>query len=131
MLTSADITDADRRRNVRELADISDATFTDVEIDFRIKNADAVALSYFQVIDADGLDGTEPFFRNLVTVSNLIASVLIRQGLGGIDNTSVAKEQAMMYRSIVSAHNKKEPSQSVEGIGKTGGINNYQRGTFG
>ena len=130
MLTSVDITDTERRRNVRELADISEATFTDTEIDFRIENADSVALTYFQVSEADGLDGSEPFFRNLITVSNLIASVLIRQGLGGIDNTTVAKEQGIMYRSIVSAHNKKEPSQSVEGIGKTGGINNYMRGTF-
>ena len=130
MLTSVDITDTERRRNVRELADISEATFTDTEIDFRIENADSVALTYFQVSEADGLDGSEPFFRNLITVSNLIASVLIRQGLGGIDNTTVAKEQGIMYRSIVSAYNKKEPSQSVEGIGKTGGINNYMRGTF-
>ena len=130
MITSAEITDTDRRHNVRELADISVATFTDDEINNRIENADSVALAYFQVESVDGLDGSEPFFRNLITVSNLIASVLIRQGLGGVDNTTVAKEQGIMYRSIVSAHNKKEPSQSVEGIGKTGGINNYMRGTF-
>ena len=129
MLVSAEITAEERRNNVRDLADISLATFTDTELDYRIKNADDVALSYFQV-SADDLTGNEPYFRNLITVANLIASTLIRQGLGGIDNTTVAKEQGIMYRSIVSAYNKKEPSQSVEGIGKTGGINNYMRGTF-
>ena len=127
MITSPEITADERRRNVRDLADISEATFTDIELDHRIENADSVALSYFEISEADG---TEPYFRNLITVANLIASTLIRQGLGGIDNTSVAKEQGIMYRSIVSAYNKKEPEQSGNSIGKTGGINNGT-GTFG
>ena len=97
MLTSPEITAEIRRKTIRDLADISAATFVDDDIDARVENADAIALTYFQVADPAALTGDEPFFRNMITVSNLITSALIRQGLGGIDNTRVAKHLSLIH----------------------------------
>lgn len=128
MITSTDITEATRRQNVRELANISSLTLTDTELDIKIENADAISQTYFGV---DSVSGSEDFARNLITVSNLITSVLIRQGLGGADNVQIAKDQTETYKRIVAAHNKIEPEQSGVNMAKTGGFSTAQLGTFG
>lgn len=128
IISSDVITEEIRRKTIRELADISSATFDNDELDARIENADQISKTYFNANSE--LTGEEDYFRNLITVSNLITSVLIRQGLGGGDNIAVAKDQTVMYRSIVNAQNKKEPEQGQEIMTKTAGINN-RAGTFG
>ena len=122
IITSTEITEEIRRTNVRELAGISTATFTNDELDEKIENADEVARTYF---DAQGvaLDGSEDYFRNLVTVANLFCSALIRQGIAGQENISVAKEQILLYKSIVNAQHQREPEQGELHVAKTQGIN--------
>lgn len=128
IISSDIITEDTRRKTVRELAAISSVTYDDDELDARIENADQISKTYFNV--STELTGDEPFFRNLITVSNLITSVLIRQSIGGSDNTAVAKDQAMLYKSIVNAQNQKEPEQGGQILERTAGINN-RAGTFG
>ena len=129
IISSTDITAATRRSNIRELAGISDVTFTDDDLDLKIENADEIARTYFGVQGVT-LDGDEEYFRNLITVANLICSNLIRHGIGGQENISVAKEQMALYKSIVAAQNRHEPEQGVRTAQKTRGINN-QTGDFG
>ena len=129
IIHSNDIPESLRRDTIRDLADITSSTMDDDTLDEKIKSWDEVARTYFGVQQID-LSGTEPYFRNLVTVSNLLTSVAIRQGLGGSMNISVAKEQITQYMSIVSAQNRKAPEQGEAAIKKTSGINNMA-GTFG
>lgn len=122
ILTSTAITEDDRRDTVREYAGISDSAYEDADLDRKIETADEIARTYFGAQGA-ALDGTEDFFANLVTVSNLLASIAIREGIGGSDNIAVVKEQSVRYRSIVSAQNRREPEQGIREAIKTRGIN--------
>ena len=129
IISSAEITEEIRRTNVRELAGISTATFTDDQLDAKIENADEVAKTYLSVQEKT-LDGTEDYFRNLVTIANLICSVFIRQGIAGQENAAIAKEQIAMYESIVAAQNQRKPEQGQLHATRTSGINS-KSGDFG
>ena len=110
-----------RRTHVRELADITDVTIGDASLDARIDAWDEAAKTYFQV-QGQTLDGTEDYFRNLITVSNLLTSSAIRQSIGGRDNIDVARDQKDLAKSLISAQNSKEPEQGEDIIHKTAGI---------
>ena len=129
MITGGDITDQVRRDAVREAAGISEATYDDADLDRKITTWDAVARSYFDVVGAT-LDGTEPYFQNLITVSNLHTSAAIRQGLGGPENIAAATAQLSLAKSIVAANNKIAPEQAETVVAKTAGISGYEAGTF-
>ena len=129
MLTSVTYTDAVRRAATRELAGISSAVMDDAELDRKIETADDAVKVYLQIPDATVPDGTEPYFPALVNMSNLYTSIAIREGLGGADNASIAKEQGIRMRSLLAAYNKKEPDQGTHIIQRSTGINNM-RGTF-
>ena len=129
IISSEQITEDQRRANIRELANISPLKFSDDELDLKIENWDAVTKSYFNV-EGQELTGVETFFRNFITVSNLLTSIAILNGIGGSDNLARLKEQTALYRSIINAQNQKEPEQSTNKIIQTFGINN-KSGTFG
>lgn len=129
IISSSDMAKNQRRRIIRDLANITIHTYDNDSLDSRIKNWDEIARTYFRVQGVT-LTGDEIYFHNLITVSNLLTSIAIRESLGGNENLAVAKEQTILYRSIVNAQNKKEPEQGLNSISKTNGINN-QSGTFG
>ena len=120
ILTSDTITVDIRRRSVRTLADITSVTMNDATLDEKIEPWDEVARTYFQV-QGQTLDGSEAYFKNLITVSDLLTSIAIRQSIGGRDNIDVAKDQTTLFKSIVNSQNKKEMEQGANLIKKTAG----------
>ena len=130
ILHSTEITQDSRRTIIRELANISAAKYSDDELDSRIENWDEVSRTYFQAQGLD-LDGTENYYHNLITVSNLLTSIAILNGIGGSDNLARLKEQTTLFKSIVAAQNRKEVEQNEFTTMKTNGINGSKRGTFG
>ena len=129
IIISDDIDEAKRRADIRELANISSLKFSDDQLDSRITNWDQVAKSYFSVQGLE-LIGNEPYLTNLITISNLLTSIAILNGIGGPENLARSKEQMTLYRSILSAQNQREPEQGTFKIVQTNGINNKE-GTFG
>ena len=130
MITSPDTTEDDRRDAVRELAGISTRVLGNADLDRKINTADDTARTYFSA-QGTVLTGAEPYFRNLINVANLYASIAIREGIGGQENVSVAKDQGIRARSIVSAQNKTEPAQAVLNVDRTPGFGSADnRGTF-
>ena len=130
VITTSTVTIEQRRKHVRDLADITSVTINDADLDDRIDNWDEVAKTYFQVQHLT-LDGTESYFRNLLTVAGLLASVAIRQSIGGRDNIDIAKDQKELAKSIVNAQNDKEAEQGTEILIKTSGVDTVNdRGDF-
>ena len=130
VITTTTVTIEQRRKHVRDLADITSVTINDADLDDRIDNWDEVAKTYFQVQHIT-LDGTESYFRNLLTVAGLLASVAIRQPIGGRDNIDIAKDQKELAKSIVNAQNVKEAEQGTEILIKTSGVDTANdRGDF-
>ena len=134
VLAGGDVSAADRRGAVRELAGVSPATFDDAAIDRKTENWDAAALAYF---DDPPTPEAQPFFRLIVNVSNLLTAAAIRQGIGGDGNTRTAEAQVALAKSLVSAHNRREPEQARQAVARTRGIGRFRgesdqsRGAFG
>ena len=130
MIIGGDITEKDRYAAVRELAGITSITMSDQILTRKINTSDAAARSYFGTATRT-YDGSEPEFQNVVTVSNLLCSALIRQGIGGSENISAASEQISLAKSLVEATNQIAPEQGADVANKTSGIGGYKRGSFG
>ena len=122
MITGGAITADVRRESIRELAGITAATLNDDDLDRKVPMWDSVARSYFGVVGVE-LDGTEPYFNNLITVSNLHASAAIRQGIGGADNIAAAADQLRLAKDVIAANNRIAPEQGDAVIAGTSGIN--------
>ena len=130
ILTSDAITADNRRARIRELADITSVTINDGTLDERIEYWDEVAKTYFQ-LQGQTPDPAADYFRNLITVANLLTSVSIRQSLGGTDNMLIAKDQTTLWRSIINAQNEREAEMGEFKIIRTAGGNTLSpRGTF-
>lgn len=124
IITSDAITADNRRARIRELADITSVTIDDGTLDARIEHWDEVAITQFQ-LQGQTPDTSAAYFRNLITVANLLTSVSIRQSLGGQDNMLVAKDQTELWKSIVLAQNLRGEEQGTDTILKTTGVDRY------
>ena len=127
VITSTEISASERYTRVRNLAGVSTQSYTDTMTKDVIENADAIARSYFT---ADDTLPTGSGLLRLITVSNLIASTLIRSGIdGGADNESAIRHQTTQYMDIVKAHNSRHTSQNKQVVMTATGINRAG-GTF-
>ena len=119
VLTGAAVSLADRRAGTRELAGLSEHFLSDAELDRKLENWDDVALAWF---DSPIDPSNSPFLRLICSVSNLHAAAAIRQGIGGDANLRAAEAHTALAKSIVSAHNRREPEQARQSMQRTRGI---------
>ena len=134
VLSGGDVSAADRRRVVQELSGISPSLFTDDELDQKIENWDAASLAYF---GGPADPAATSYFRLILNVANLLAAAAVRQGIGGDTNVRTADAHIALAKSLVGAHNRREPEQSAQTMTTAGGIGRYSsegdeiRGAFG
>ena len=130
ILSSTEITAADRRKRIRELSDITSITVDDDLLDARTESWDELAKTFFGVQHVT-LTGDESYFRNLITCANLLTAIAIRQSIGGQDNITVSKEQMVLVKTIIASQNKKEENQGTFTITRTAGVDKISpRGDF-
>ena len=129
IIVSADITLADRRSSVRELADVSAAVFPDADLDRRLENYDAVARTHFG-LEPDAVPvAAAAYFRPLVVVANYLAAIAIRQGIAGEDNVRVITDMIRVYKDVVASYHKRTPEQIAPAVYTSAGIGD-ERGAF-
>ena len=108
ILSTTDITESTRRNNIRELAGITPAAYSDIELDAKIENADAIALALFNTttIPADNA-------RNFLTIANINAAILLLLGLPENDaQPDRIRELRMTAERIQKAINQTAPAQN-------------------
>ena len=99
-----------RRDAIRQLADISDKSYSDTQLDAKILNGDDLAQTWLQEDTAS---------RTLITLSNIITAKLIRMGIGGTENTEAVRQLNDMAAKIVTTYNEKGDSQNKSIFGFT------------
>ena len=129
MITSAAITQAKRQAAVRELSKTTAASYADDALNDKIGRWDDVARSYF---GAQGvtLDGTESYFDNLVTGSNMLAAAAILVGIGSREAIDQAREYRAMFKDLVRAQHGHVPEQHGYTFLKTAGNTDSMQGDF-
>ena len=129
IIAGGDITLAMRRTGVRQLADVTEATFDDADIDRRLNIYDDVARTFFGVARDAVIDPDADYFTPLVAVANYLSAINIRQGIAGEDNVRVVTDMIRLYKDIVAAFHGNSADQHSAVVSTTSGIGN-ERGAF-
>lgn len=128
IITAGETTIGVRRTAVRQLADVTDHTFSDDDIDRRLAIYDDTARNFMGISADQAIDENAEYFHPLIGVANYLSAINIRQGIAGEDNVRVVTDMIRMYKDIVAAYHGRTPEQGVA-VYKTGGIGN-ERGAF-
>ena len=108
ILSTTDITESTRRNNIRELAGITPASYSDIELDAKIENADAIALALFNTTTIPAGNA-----RNFLTIANINAAILLLLGLPEKDaQPDRIRELRMTAERIQKAINQTAPAQN-------------------
>ena len=142
ILTTDDITAADRRKAVLQHADLTGVAYLPsnagsmsaeerqatiaAALDKKIENGDDLAKTWLQETEAS---------RTLCTLSNLLTAWLIGSGIGGSENAERCRQLKDMAMKIVEIHKGKGEAQNVPttllSTGITGtSISGQNTGTF-